>query len=206
MNEKSNSPEGGVDCDQSQKHILVACLDPLCVGEEFPKIPPHVTVLPPFMMRPSQRRKFIEEYATTAEDHLPLRIHTLDYEYFGPENDVKVLPGATIDWGVFAGAACVAKYLGLEYPDEYHFQSYLKTDGSPRIDTGGAMSFGTGDEVDTVGGETCYQSNSPHITDFEGLIGPGENKIFNDVQLFCYGALGKRVKAIFRRNMYDFED
>jgi len=203
---ESKSPEGGFECDEPQKHVLVACLEPLCVGEEFAKVPPHVTVLPPFMMRPSIRPLFVERYAESAEDHLPLTLLTVDYRYYGDNQDIKVLPGFTMDWGVFTGAACTAQELGLDYPDEYHFQPMLKTDGSPRLDTGFAMSFGTGDEVATCGGLTVYKSNSPHITDFEGLIGPDEKKVFGDVQLFCYEALGKRVKAIFRQDMYDYED
>lgn len=206
VSEKSKSVQGGIEYDAPQKHVLAACLSPLCVGEEFDKIPPHVTVLPPFQMRPSQRLQFIKNYADVAEDHLPFRMVTLDYEYFGPNNDIKVLPGATIDWGVFAGAACLAKSLGLPYPDEYHFRSQLKTDSSLRLDNSWVMSFGTGDEVDTCGGVTCYQSNRPHITNFEGVIGPGEMIRFENVQLFCYEALSKKVKAIFRRDVYDFEE
>lgn len=194
---RNSSPEGGVISDEPQKHVLVACIDPLCVGEEFDKIPPHVTVLPPFMMRPAERQQFIERYAESAEDHLPLTILTTDFEYYG---SIKVLPGFTLDWGVFTGAVCSARELGLEYPDEYSFQSYSNKDGSR------ALSFGTGDEVITCGGEIVYKSNHPHITDFEGVINPGEKKRFEDVQLFCYGAFTKRVKAIFRRDAYDFED
>lgn len=184
---------------EKNKYVLVSCLNPLVVGEEFEKVPPHITVLPPFSMPLSKKEEFDRQFAEVAEDHLPFSFQALQPEMFGQNNDIEVMPVSTIDWGIFMGAFALAKRLQLDYDDTYH----IKTLGS--LDASRALSFGSGEEVDTCGGETCLKTNRPHITDFNGVINPGEQKHLFDVQLFSYRSFGKRVVSVYRNNMFDYD-
>lgn len=196
MSERSNeAQEGGNSSDEVKKYILVASIDHIGLGENFFTIPPHMTVFPPFQMRVSQKPVFDSVYADIASENLPITIHTHDIEYFGDNKDVPALPVTGVFWTTFAGAYSLAKKMGLSFDDTYTYQTFERKDASR------AMSFGTGDEVCTCGGDIVYQSNNPHITDFEGVIGPNETRKIHELQLFCYNGL-KRVVSIYRQDGY----
>lgn len=208
MSERSNEQVGGKD--EPKKHVVVACLEPFCVTEEFERIPPHITVLPPAMMTSSQRSDFIRFYSEVAEENLPFTVHTNDIEYFGNNNDIPVLPVSGVFGTAFAGAVVLAKRLGIEFDDTYMYRSapddsmrFMKTVAVDRESGDFKFVESDKDEADWV---QCINWNQPHITDFEGVVGPGETFRLFDIQLFCYEALRKRVKAVFRRDIYDFED
>jgi len=181
-----------------EKYVLTASLTPVRLGDDFLRLPPHLTLLPPVYMGPSQKAEFDVAFAEVAEESLPFTVHANPIEYFGPNNDIPVLPISGVFFSAFAGAAMLAKRMGLAYDDTYSFKF------SPNVDESVAMSFGTGDEVDTCGGLTCISWNDPHITDFEGVIEPGEIQRLYEIQLFSSQAL-KRAVSIYRQDGFEYE-
>lgn len=198
MSGKSNSSrEGGLEV--VNKYVLVSCLEPVVVGDKFEKVPPHLTLLPPFMMEPSYKKYFDKHLAEIAEENLPLTVHAHQPEYFGFEHNILALPVSGRFEGLRIGAFALAKDMNLEFDDTFSFKLSNAIDRSP------AMSFGSGHEVSTIGDYSLANWGQPHITDFEGIIEPGETKILSDVQLFCYGSL-KKVASLYRNNMYDYDE
>ncbi len=181
---------------QVDKYLLTASLVPTELGAEFSKLPPHITVLPPFFMYNSQKDSFDRSFSEIAEENLPFTIHACQPELFGHDNDLKVLPISGVFGSVFIGASVLAKEMNLPYDDTYHYRAYLRDDSQ-------AMSFGTGEEVSTCGNEIVYESNNPHVTDYEGIIEPIETMRLYEIQLFCYQAM-KKVVSIYRADGYRY--
>jgi len=198
VSEKSKGESLIEIAEGQEKFVLAASLIPVRLGDVFLRLPTHLTMVPPVYMNPSQKREFDVGFAEVAEENLPFTIHANGPEYFGPKNDIEVLPISGVFFSAFAGAAMLAKRMGLPYDDTFSFKF------SPKTDESVAMSFGTGDEVDTCGGLTCVSWNDPHVTDFEGIIEPGETRRLYEVQLFALQGL-KRVVSVYRQDGFEYE-
>ncbi|MCX6728896.1 MAG: hypothetical protein NTV39_04000 [Candidatus Saccharibacteria bacterium] len=188
--------EGVLGHDNPNKYLLATSLTEVSLGEEFSKTPPHITVLPPFYMRPSQKEVFDREFAEVAEDSLPFTIYTEEPEFLGENNDIKVMPVSGRFWSVFAGASVLAKRMGLPFDDTYAYRSLEQIDKSTKL------TFGVGEEIDSCGGLICIGHNNPHVTDYEGVIEPWETRHLQDIQLFCYQAF-KKVVSVYTKDGFE---
>lgn len=198
MSERSKTQPGDAVCEWTDEFLLAATLEPVKIGDEFSRVPPHITILPPLRMNPAERRVFDERYADVAEENLPFTIHTQEIERFdfGKDTRARVLPVlglGNFDF-IFAHAFAIPENMGLSFDDSFSFQRYNSRD------VGGSLAVGgPGESIDTVGGFPVKKTNRPHITDFEGLIGVGESREVNAVQLFCYQSF-KKVVSIYKKD------
>lgn len=193
VSEKSKPQLGS---EQPEKYVLTASIEPVDVGDKFVRLPTHITMLPPFMMHPSKKDEFDKNFAEVAEENLPFLMLTHEPEPFGRDGEVSALPVSGVFSQLFFGAFVIARYMELPFDDTYS----IKIDA--RKDKSVAMSFGSGDEVESCGGLTVLSSGKPHITDYEGIIGPDDLRHIHEVQLFCYHALAKQVVSTYTRNGY----
>ncbi len=180
MSEKSNL---------ESRYVLTACLEPVELGKEMSKLPPHITVLPPCNIAEDKLEKFINGIAEGAEDWLPIGGATGCPVLFGENHDITVMPLNFWEPGVFANAVVVADKLGISYDKRFSI-NYTKSDH---------IIMYEGDEISWV----CSQINHPHITNFEGLR-PNEWITIYEMQLFCLSAIKKAV-ATFNNQGFHYE-
>lgn len=180
MSERNNS---------ESKYVLTACLEPVEIGEEFSKLPAHITILPPCNIIEEKLKDFMNGIAEGAEDWLPISGITGCPVLFGENHDIEVMPVHYIEPGVFANAIVTADKLGIPYDKSFSI-TYVKSD---------KPIFYEGDEL-TI---SCSKINHPHITSCENLK-PGDKIRIYEMQLFCLSAL-KRVVATFNNQGYNYE-
>ena len=175
--------------NSESKYVLTACLEPVEIGEEFSKLPAHITILPPCNIIEEKLKDFMNGIAEGAEDWLPISGITGCPVLFGENHDIEVMPVHYIEPGVFANAIVTADKLGIPYDKSFSI-TYVKSD---------KPIFYEGDEL-TI---SCSKINHPHITSCENLK-PGDKIRIYEMQLFCLSAL-KRVVATFNNQGYNYE-
>lgn len=175
---------------QESKYVLTACLEPVEVGKEFSKLPPHITILPPCNITEEKLSDFINGISQGAEDWLPISGETGCPVLFGKNHDTEVMPVHYIEPGVFANAIVTADKLGIAYDKSFSI-NYFESNKPIHYE---------GDEL-TI---SCSKINHPHITNFENLK-PDEEIRIQEMQLFCLSALKKKVVATFNNQGFNYE-
>lgn len=161
---------------------MAGCINPVQVGSEFKKTPPHITILPPCSIGDKNLNKFINGIARVAEDWLPIVGLTSYPVLFGKDNDIQVMPVDFIEPGIFCGTIILADKMGLDY-DRTYAVNYVKNESEDLL--------------------ICKRINQPHITEFEGFK-PMEYIKINQIQLFCLSAI-KKVVATFDSKGFIYE-
>jgi hypothetical protein len=198
----------------------MACVKPVIIGEEFEHIPPHITILPPFWMNPTQKNDFDRLISSGAEEYLPLTGWAEEPVCLGNNNELKylplsllaklpdysdgkglkVMPVSSVHRGLFACAVISGDRLGIEFDRKYSMDYKSVTKKIVTVSSDQDAVTVENDEVEEI---VCTNINQTHITDFEN-IEVGSRIVIPEIQLFCYGAL-KKVVSIYSEDKYAVE-
>ncbi|NTW62423.1 hypothetical protein HGB25_03395 [Candidatus Saccharibacteria bacterium] len=147
-------------------------------------------MFPPFLMHPTDKPEFDERMAEVAEQELPAHLVAVGVDYFGPNNDIPVMEMGGRAGSLFVAPFAIARSMGLEFDDTYSYKT--------RPDDSFKGCLSTQSDLYT-GWESIEDYNHPHITNFEGLLSPGDELWVPNIQLFCSAAL-KQVVSVYNRN------
>lgn len=172
------------------RYVLTACLKSVEIGEEYVKLPPHITVLPPCNIEEEKLYDFINGIAEGAEDWLPISGLTCCPVLFGKNRETEVMPVHYIEPGVFANAIVTADKLGITYDKSFSI-NYVKSN-NPIVSDGEELTL------------SCSKINHPHITNYEDLK-PNTWICIDEMQLFCLSAFKKKVLATFSNQGFNYE-
>ena len=101
---------------EREKFVTVATVEPCLLGDEFSKVPPHITLCPPFKADPENIALYHARMEAVMEENPDgITVQSSEPDNFGDNNEVPVLKtwlNAITDFPIHAGAFVGAQEVG----------------------------------------------------------------------------------------------
>lgn len=99
-----------------EKFVAVATVDPCLLGDTFSKVPPHMTLSPPFVADPEKIGRYHDRMGAVMEENPDgITVRSMEPAHFGDNNDIPVMKtwlSALTDFPIHAGAYVGAQEIG----------------------------------------------------------------------------------------------